>query len=103
MQLLILPHIPLDELARLATLSKGIREAYKERLKERETCIQEHLSGGWPTQVTDGFSKADMAVPRDLVVSPPVCVAPIGVWYFATSTLLPGIGSRRQPSLRTQS
>ncbi len=70
----ILAGASLAELARLAILSKGMRAAYEERLKERKSCIQERLAEGWPAQFTQGLSEEDMAVPRDLVVSPPVCL-----------------------------
>jgi hypothetical protein len=71
-QLAILADIPLAELARLATLGKALRAAYKERLKERGVCIEASLAEGWPVEVTEGLSAADTAVPRDLIVSPPV-------------------------------
>jgi hypothetical protein len=70
LQLAILEYIPLAELARLATLSKGIRAAYKDRLQERQTCISAGLAQGWPEEVTEGLSAADIAVPRDFVVTP---------------------------------
>jgi hypothetical protein len=70
--LTILADAPLAELARLATLGKDLRAAYKERLKDREACIRARLAEDWPAEVTEGLSAADMAVPRDLIVSPPV-------------------------------
>ncbi len=63
----------------MATESKFIMAAYKERLQERQACIDAHLAEGWPVEVTEGLSAADTAVPRDLIVSPPVnllCIVP---------------------------
>jgi hypothetical protein len=68
----ILAFVPLAELARLATMGKGMLTLYQERLKERQTCIEACLAVGWPREVTEGLSPADMAVPRDFIVSPPV-------------------------------
>jgi hypothetical protein len=68
----ILGFIPFADLARLATVGKGMLALYKERLKERQSCIEARLSKGWPKEVTEGLSQADTAVPRDFIVSPPV-------------------------------
>jgi hypothetical protein len=68
----ILAYIPLADLARQATVSKNMLGLYKERLRERQTCIDAHLAVGWPVEVTRGLSRGDTDVPRDLVVSPPV-------------------------------
>jgi hypothetical protein len=72
MRLHILTFIPLAELARLASTGKALRALYREQLKERQTRIDAALAAGWPKEVTDGLSEADKAVPRDLVVFPPV-------------------------------
>jgi hypothetical protein len=71
-QLYIIAFIPLADLARMAGMGKSMRAAYRERLKERETCIEARLAVGWPREVTKGLSAADMAVPRDLIDTPPV-------------------------------
>ncbi len=91
-QLHILSFIPLAELARLAPLGKVMRAGYKERLKERQACIEGSLAEGWPVEVTEGLSAADMAVPRDLIVSPPVSA----LWVVLPSTSL---GSHLIPGL----
>ncbi len=44
--------------------------------KERQVCIDAHLAERWPAEVVEGLSQADKAVPRDLIVSPPVS----GLW-----------------------
>jgi hypothetical protein len=49
-----------------------MRAACKERLQERQACIEARLAEGWPVEVTEGLSAADMAVPRDLIDTPPV-------------------------------
>jgi hypothetical protein len=72
LQLAVLAHVPLADLARHATMCQVMRAGYKERLQEREACIEASLASGWPVEVTEGLSAADMAVPRDLIVSPPV-------------------------------
>jgi hypothetical protein len=68
----ILGFVPLADLARAAAVCKGMRAAYRERLQEREACIQLSSEEGWPPEVTEGLSPAHMALPRDLVVTPPV-------------------------------
>ncbi len=93
-QLAILADIPLAELARLATLSKGMRAAYEERLKERQSCIQERLAEGWLGLLSRQLSQADMAVPRDLVVSPPVCYSLVCSPLHAEFDLAVGFGAR---------
>jgi hypothetical protein len=80
LQLHIMGLAPLADLARAATLCKGMQAAYRERLQEREACIQANLAEGWPPEVTDGLSEAHMALPRDLIVTPPVCHIGIGIW-----------------------
>jgi hypothetical protein len=72
LQLLILADTPLAELARLATLCKPLRAVYRERLRERQACIEGRLAEGWPKDVTKEFSPEDMALPHDLIDSPPV-------------------------------
>jgi hypothetical protein len=74
MQLTILADISLAELARLALVSKGFLALYDERFRERHNCIEKHLAEGWPPKVTQGLTDAEMAVPRDFVVCPPVCL-----------------------------
>jgi hypothetical protein len=79
LQLHILSYAPLAALARMATVSKYMLAVYKERLQERQACMDANLAEGWPAETTEGLSPADMAVPRDLVVSPPVsplCMVP---------------------------
>jgi hypothetical protein len=82
---MVLADAPLAQLARLATLCKAMRAAYRERLAERLACIQEcfrnskrHImdlyTTGWGLEVTAGLLEVHMAVPRDLIVSPPVCL-----------------------------
>jgi hypothetical protein len=68
----VIAFVPLAELAGLASTSKGMLALHRERLKERQTSIGSHLAKGWPTEVTEGLSQADMAVPRDFIASPPV-------------------------------
>ncbi len=71
----ILGYVSLAELARLATLCKGLHAAYRERLAERQACIEARMADEvWEPEVTEGLSQADMAVPRDLIVDPPVCL-----------------------------
>jgi hypothetical protein len=70
-QLSVLAYVPLADLARLATLSKGMRAVYTERLQERETCIDARVDKA-PDDVIQRLAAVDIAVPRDLVVTPPV-------------------------------
>ncbi len=83
----ILSLVTLAELAGLATLGKDLRAAYMERLNQREACIEACLAKDWPVEVTEGLSPADTAVPRDLIVSPPVSAA---WWCFHKSSFTPG-------------
>jgi hypothetical protein len=71
-QLLIIEYLPLADLARMATMSNFMLAAYSERLQERQACIEASLAEDWPLEITQGLSAADMAVPKDLIVTPPV-------------------------------
>jgi hypothetical protein len=68
----IFSYMPLADLARVAILGKAMRALYKQRLKEREACIEARLAQRWPAEVRQGLSAANMAVPRDLIDTPPV-------------------------------
>jgi hypothetical protein len=77
---MVLADAPLAQLARVATLCKAMRAAYRERLAERHACIQERLiefrsaswSEGWSALYPVELSDEHMALPHDLVVDPPV-------------------------------
>jgi hypothetical protein len=86
----ILSFIPLAELAGLAPWARTLVAAYEERLEERQACIEASLAQGWPEGMMEGLSAADTAVPRDLIVSPPVSAA---FWCFHTTcfTWVPGL------------
>jgi hypothetical protein len=83
-QLAVLTHLPLAELARQATVSKSMRAGYKERLKERQACIDARLAQGWPVEVTRRLSAYRTAVPRDLIDTP-------AVRHFLVICLLPPV------------
>jgi hypothetical protein len=68
----IFTYLQLADLARVAILGKAMRALYKERLKEREASIEARLAQDWPLWVKEGLSAANMAVPRDLIDTPPV-------------------------------
>jgi hypothetical protein len=45
---------------------------YQERLQERQACIEARLAESLPKDVTKMFCPTDMALPHDLIDTPPV-------------------------------
>jgi hypothetical protein len=45
---------------------------YKERLQERQACVEARLAESLPKDVTEMFCPTDMALPHDLIDTPPV-------------------------------
>jgi hypothetical protein len=72
MQRLILAHIPLRELARMACLSKELRAVYRDRTRDRDAAVTAVLESHFPAEFREGLTPAQTALPNDLVVVPPV-------------------------------
>jgi hypothetical protein len=84
MQLLVLEHIPLLQLAQMACLGKEMRAAYLARLALREAIISSlpRVSDGAPGSrpvtlgdLLDAQPQLSTALPRDLVGVPEVCLS----------------------------
>jgi hypothetical protein len=76
MQRVILGYVPLADLARLACLSKELRTAYVERVTKRDTAVTALLESHFLRAFRKGLTPAQTALPRDLVVHPPVRALP---------------------------
>ncbi len=81
MQRLIVGHVPLRELARLACLGKKLRSAYEDRTGDRDAAVAKLLESHFTAEFREGLSPADRALPNDLVVEPPVRARPFADEY----------------------
>ncbi len=72
MQRVILGYLPLVDLARLARLNKELRIACVERVTKRDAAVTALLESHFPPAFREGLTPAHTALPRDLVVHPPV-------------------------------
>jgi hypothetical protein len=72
MQRLILGHLPLRDLARVACLSMDFRTSYWERVTQRDTVVADLLQSQFSAAFREGLTLADTALPRDLIVDSPV-------------------------------
>jgi hypothetical protein len=72
MQRLILAHVPLRELARLACLSKELRAVYRDRTRDRDAAVTALLESHFPAGFREGLTPEQTALPNDLIVDPPV-------------------------------
>jgi hypothetical protein len=68
----ILAYVPLRNLAQVASLCKGFRALYLERVMEREEVVSGLLESHFTAEFREGLYPADTALPRDLIVDPPV-------------------------------
>ncbi len=76
MQRLVLGYVPLADLARLACLTKQLRTAYVDRVTKRDTAVTARLGSHFTPAFREGLTPAQTALPRDLVVDPPVWLSP---------------------------
>ncbi len=81
MQRLIVGHVPLREVTRLACLSKKLRTAYEDRTGDRDAAVAQLLESRFTAEFREGLSPADTALPNDLVVEPPVRAHPFADEY----------------------
>jgi hypothetical protein len=78
---ILLARVPLRKLARLACLSKELHLVYLDRVKLRDAVVAAHLESDFPADFREGLLRADTALPRDLVVDPPVRNTPLTQHY----------------------
>ncbi len=81
MQGLILGHLSLPELARLACVSKDLCAAYEDRTGVRDAAVAKLLESQFTAEFRDGLTPADTALPYDLIVDPPVRGSPLADMY----------------------
>jgi hypothetical protein len=72
MQRLILGHIPLRELARMACLSKDLRAAYRDRTRDRDAAVTAVLESHFTAEFRAALTPVQTALPNDLIVVPSV-------------------------------
>jgi hypothetical protein len=72
MQRLILGWISLRQMAQLACLSAELRSMYLERVKKRDAAVASLLESHFTADFREGLSPSQTALPRDLIVDPPV-------------------------------
>jgi hypothetical protein len=65
-------YVPLRNLAQLACLCKAFRALYLERVMEREEVVSGLLETHFTAEFREGLYPAETALPRDLIVDPPV-------------------------------
>jgi hypothetical protein len=80
LQRLILGMVPLRTLAQMACLSKELRAVYWRRAGDRDAAVAAHVESHFTAEFREGLSLTQTALPRDLIVHPPVrgrCIAPL--------------------------
>lgn len=72
LQRLILGYLPLQDLAKVACCSRRARAAYLERIRERDEVVADRLRSDFTAEFREGLFPAQLALPRDLIVTPAV-------------------------------
>ncbi len=68
----ILGLVPLRSMAQLACLNKELRNVYLDRVKQRDAVLVDLLGSHFTPESREGLCRAHLALPRDLIVDPPV-------------------------------
>jgi hypothetical protein len=79
---LVLGRVPLRKLAHLACLSKELHLVYLDRVKERDEVVAARLDTDFQADFRERLLPADTALPRDLIVDPPVRCPSLKWHYF---------------------
>jgi hypothetical protein len=59
-------------MAQLACLNKELHNVYLDRVKQRDAVFASLVDSHFPLRILMGLSDTPMALPRDLIVNPPV-------------------------------
>jgi hypothetical protein len=72
LQRLILQHLPLLKLGKVASISKKFRMVYLDRVQERDGVVATRLKSDITAEFSERLLPAESALPRDLFADPPV-------------------------------